>query len=181
MTPSLFTPGQHITIKSKSSQCYLDGRQDPGSEVFIGPLRPSDAYYFTWVIETCDPGFVSIKSISSNSYLDGRNSETECLVSNRSPICDNCLNWAVGSVDGFITFKCKSNGHYLDGRAEAGSTAFSTNRDPNGDAYLQWTIEPLFTPGQRVHIKSKSSNCYLDGRHAPDFEVLLGLLNSENT
>ena len=37
--PNLYIAGQHVTIKSKSSQCYLDGRIDPGSEVFLNPFR----------------------------------------------------------------------------------------------------------------------------------------------
>ena len=176
----LYNPGQYITLKSRSSSCYLDGRQDPGSEVFIGPMRTGDAYYFHWVINPCDPGYVSIWSASSNSYLDGRNTEPECLVTNRNPSNDDFLNWEVGSVDGYLTFKCKSNGHYLDERAEAGSTAFSTDRSPHGDPYLQWSIEPVYTPGQAVYIKSKSSNCYLDGRQDPGSEVFLGPMRSDS-
>ena len=63
-------------------------------------------------------------------------------MTNRAPQGDMYLNWVIGTVDGFITFQCKSNGHFLDGRAEPGSTAYSTGRDPKGDAFLQWILEP---------------------------------------
>ena len=87
---------------------------------------------------------MSIHSESSNAYLDGRNNENECLVTDRHPNGDVYLNWAIESVDGFLSFKCKSNGHYLDGRQDKGSVAFSTNRSPHGDAFLQWSIEPAY-------------------------------------
>ena len=72
------------------------------------------------------------------------------------------MKWEVGQVDGFLTFKCKSNGRYLDGKTEAGSTTVLMDRVPKGDNFLQWSIEPVFMPGQRVYLKSKKSYCYLE-------------------
>ena len=63
------------------------------------------------------------------------------MVTDRQPLGDIYLNWEIGEADGFITLKCKSNGHYLDGRAVDGHVAYATGRDPEGDAYLQWTLE----------------------------------------
>ena len=106
--------------------------------------HPSADQKFHWAIEYCDePGFVAIKSMANGGYLDGRGNEKEVLVTHRPPNGDKFLMWQIEECEGFLTFRCKSNGHYLDGRHEAGHAAYSTGRNPQGDAYLHWTLVHL--------------------------------------
>ena len=55
-----------------------------------------------------------------------------------------------------------SSDHYLDGRKPEYKQVYLTNRNPKGDAYLNWTFEEV---DGNFAIKSVSSRKYLDGRN----------------
>lgn len=86
--------------------------------------------------------------VASGCYLDGRAAHSpEILMTEKPPLGRDLypyLNWRIcENPDGSVSLCCKCNGYFLDGRAEPGHIAFATNRDPTGDAYLQWRIEKL--------------------------------------
>jgi hypothetical protein len=127
----LFFPGVRYALKSRSSNCYLDGRQHDGEMAIMNSQNPNSNQQLHWELQDCDEGYISIKSVSSGGYLDGRNeSIVECLVTKRNPHNDKHLNWKIEECEGYLTFKCKANGHYLDGRAQHGHVAFATGRQP---------------------------------------------------
>jgi hypothetical protein len=85
-----------VAFKSRSSDCYLDGRSKDGSAVLMTNQNPNDDQYLHWRIESEQAGIYCIRSISSNCYLDGRDaSGKDVLVSNRYPFNDPNLQWNI--------------------------------------------------------------------------------------
>ena len=84
--PPLYIPGVRYAIHSMSSQCFIDGGYSAGQEVVMKNGDPGATQSLQWVIQPCDPGFVSIMSVTSGAFLDGRDQHTpECLVTGRPP------------------------------------------------------------------------------------------------
>ena len=121
--------GVRYALKSRSSNCYLNGNEKDGEMVTMSNLNPQLTRELHWELIQCDEGYFAVKNISNGGYLDGRNeSYKECLVTHRQPNGDVCLMWKIEECEGFIALRCKSNGYYLDGRAAHGQIAFATGR-----------------------------------------------------
>lgn len=69
-----------------------------------------------------------------------------------------------------VALQSRSSGKFLDGRSHNNEVAFMTNRNPTGDAYLQWTFMKI---NDVYAIKSVSSNCFLDGRNHSNEKALV--------
>ena len=141
------------TIQSVSSGNYLDGRnpEHTGIQVMLSNSRgrnPATDGYFQWELIPAANHSYNIRSISSGNYLDGRNPEhtgIQVMLNNsrgRNPATDRYFQWKFIRFGDTYAIRSVSSGNYLDGRnpEHTGIQLFLTNRNPNGDNYLQWRI-----------------------------------------
>merc|ERR1711933_319317 len=96
---------------------------------------------------------VRFKDISVAYYNNGDTDDEYIRISN--------VELQYGVV---YAIKSVSSGFYLDGRNQNYNNPVLTNRNPEGDKYLHWTIVPTNVENQFA-LKSVSSGFYLDGRN----------------
>jgi len=70
----------------------------------------------------------------------------------------------------YFALRSVSSGYYLDGRNPGMADPLMTNRNPEGDAYLQWSLD---TVGGAYAIRSRSSGHLLDGRDHGTTQLLI--------
>ncbi len=84
------------------------------------------------------------------------------MMNNNSPNSSQQLHWELQPCDkGYVSIKSVSSGGYLDGRDAHNPECLVTQRNPYGDAYLNWQIGEC---DGHLTFKCKSNGYYLDGR-----------------
>ena len=127
----------------------------PGSYI-SGPAPDGSSGYFK-------EGIYALKSKSSSIYLNGGTSPGGyAIMRPGNPLQDPQLHWVIRHCDqGYYSLFSISGRGYLDGRNKEILECCVTDRQPQGDIYLNWEIGQAdgFTT-----LKCKSNGHYLDGR-----------------
>jgi len=145
-TVPAFLPGKFYTLRSRSTNGYLNGRAPQYYDiVYVSTNRDQTTLqFFQWEIIRNGASYV-LKSRSSQNYLDGRSKTgEEVYVTNRN-LNDNCFQWQLTQLNnGYYTLKSLSSNSYLDGRTSFKDgiwiEALVRNGDAEHDISLQWII-----------------------------------------
>ena len=206
--PSVVPPkpvNRIVNLCSVSSGNFINGRnpKHTGIQVMLSKKGPKNLHrYIEWEFIPAAGNTFNIRSISSGNYLNGRNPEhlgIQVMLTNVNkpqkfdPITNKYFQWRLIPCGGKFAIQSVSSGNYLDGRnpEHRGIKLFLTNRPPQNDKYLQWTIidvkplapiktRPVFVkpkPIRIVSLGSVSSGNYIDGRNPEHTGIKVFLTN----